>query len=455
MIARRPDTPPKDRRDRNGEADPRALWAMGRSHLEALRTERGFLASEETGLYPAFYGRDSLWILLFLLAATEWRRGPAFTAWVQEAGRAILRSLGELRGTMVDDRVEEQPGKVIHEYHERPSAHALRMMVPLRGGRSFAGFDETFLFVVAFRRFAERFPRDPLVTEEWPAVEAALDWIDRDGDEDGDGLYEYRRRNPDNLLNEIWKDSYDSITVNGFDVPRHPVAWIESQAYAFRALNDAAAMLEKRREDGWARRLQERAMRIQELVDRSYWLKEEGCLAIALDGMKRAIPLAASDAGHALWAGLVRDDRVGPLVERMLRPDLFTPFGLRTLSSHSPYYAPFAYHRGAIWPFDNAVFAMGLLRVGKELEARLVMHAVGRAILGLRSPVEAYVVLDPQGIVEPAECRAPILAHRHLVTQPDSEERAPVNRNQAWSAAALVYFAVVLANMEGVALDDE
>ena len=434
--------------------DPRALWRLGRYQLEALRNERGFMASEAIGLYPALYGRDSLWILLFLLEAAVWNTASSFLAWVREAGQAILRSLCDLQGTELDDRIEEQPGKIIHEYHERPSAHAIRMEVPLHGGRSFAGFDETFLFVVAFGRFADRFPDDPLVEEAWPSVEAALEWIDRFGDEDGDGLFEYRRRDPDNLLNQIWKDSYDAITVNGFDVPVHPVAWIGAQAYAFRALQDAAAMLERRGRDGAARGLQERAAHLQGEVYRRFWLEEEGCLAIALDGRKRPIPLVTSDSGHALWAGLVRGDRMGLLVERMLRPDLFTPYGIRTLSAESPYYAPFAYHRGAIWPFDNAVFAMGLLEAGHRQEARSVMEAVGGAILQIGWPVESYVVLDPDLIVKPSAIEGPILVHRRLVTEPGSGRRVPVNRNQAWTAAAIVYFAALLAAMDNMPLVD-
>ncbi len=207
---------------------PEDLQRRGLAGLVQLRTDYGFSASDaESGRYPALYGRDSLWTVLLLLAAVDLTGDEAAAALAIAAGRDILRSLAGLQGTVTDDRIEEQPGKIPHEHHPVPSAHAVAMELPLVGGRSYAGFDETFLFVLAYRAFARFQPDDPVVGDLAPNVQRALEWIDACADEDGDGLYEYQRRNPANLLNQAWKDSFDAATHTGFDVPPHPIAWIE------------------------------------------------------------------------------------------------------------------------------------------------------------------------------------------------------------------------------------
>jgi glycogen debranching enzyme len=308
------------------------------------------------------------------------------------------------------------------------------MQLPLADGRSYGGFDETFLFVLAHDAFV-RFHPDHVVDEElWPNVERALDWIDTDGDPDGDGLYEYARRNPANLLNEVWKDSFDAATHTGFDVPPQPLAWLEVQAYARSVMLAAARGHRKRANTAAAQSCEAKAQRIDELIDRRFWLGDADGYAMALDGHKQPVRFVASNPGHALWAGAVRPERVAPLVARMTRPDLLSPYGLRTLSAQSPYYAPFAYHRGAVWPFDNAIFAIGLLRAGYLPEAVRVASSVGEGLLRAGSAVECYAVLDPEHFVDERAHEAS-LCWRHVPVR---------NRVQAFSAAALVAFGAIL-----------
>jgi glycogen debranching enzyme len=144
--------------------------------------------------------------------------------------------------------------------------------------------------------------------------------------------------------------------------------------------------------------------------------------------------MVSSNPGHALWAGVVRAERVSPLVDRMMQPDMISAYGLRTLSSGSGVYAPFAYHRGAVWPFDNAVFALGLLRNGRVGEAERVATAVGSALMAAGTPVECYAVLEPERVVHPEVGRPLLCWHRWPVR----------NRIQAMTAAALVVFGAVL-----------
>jgi glycogen debranching enzyme len=408
------------------------LLEMGLDGLERLATEYGVDASEaESGLYPTLYGRDSFWVLLLLQHAAELRPDPRVEGLLESLGPRILTSLAALQGSVVNDLVEEQPGRIPHEYHPVPSSHALAMGLPLADGRSYAGFDETFLFILAYDAFVTSHAGHQIARQLSPNVERALAWIDDYGDSDGDGLFEYARRNPANLLNQVWKDSFDSATHTGFDVPPHPLAWLEVQGYAYAvfsapAPSDAGATP--------APRDQRRADRIAELVDEKFWLGPDEGFAMALDGAKRPIRMPASNAGHALWSGLVGPARVEPLVERLAQPDLFSAYGLRTLSHQSPYYAPFAYHRGAVWPFDNAVFALGLMRHGKVDLALQVAGRVGQAILTARTPVECYVVLEPDDMMQ-ASAEGPLLCWRQWPVR---------NRVQAFTAAALIVAGALL-----------
>jgi glycogen debranching enzyme len=407
------------------------LIEMGLDALDSLRSPHGFDASEAgSGLYPALYGRDSLWVLLLLQEAVDLSPHARVSALLADRAPLVLSSLAERQGTSVDDRVEEQPGRIPHEFHPVPSPHARDMGLSLARGLSYGGFDETFLFLLAYDRFLAAHPGHTVGDDLWPAVLRAFSWVDDWADEDGDGLFEYRRRNSANLLNESWKDSFDAATHTGFDVPPQPLAWLEVQAYACAAFRAGARLFEARGDPQAAGRWATRAEAVADLVDERFWLGPDDCFAMALDGRKAPVRMVGSNAGHALWAGAVRPHRVEALVERMVQPDLLSAHGLRTLSSSSPFYAPFAYHRGAVWPFDNAVFALGLLRHGRVADARRVAEAVGDALVTAGTAVECYVVLDPELVVGDPGGTPLLCWHRWPVR----------NRVQALSAAALVVF---------------
>lgn len=412
-----------------------ALLHMGLDGLDALRTDYGFAASDAaSGMYPALYGRDSLWVLLLLLEAAAIHGDDRVDAVTAEAGLRILPALAQLQGATVDDAIDEQPGRIPHEHHPVPTAHAETTALPLRDGRSYGGFDETFLFVLACDAFSAAYADEPLTAGLRPNVERALAWIDGHADEDGDGLYEYTRRHQANLLNQVWKDSFDSATHNGFDVPPQPLAWLDVQAYAYAAFDRLAATGARRGDRAGADSHRRRAKALAAAVDERFWLGPAYGYAMTLDGDKRPVRMVSSNSGHALWAGLVPPDRVDPLVRRMLQPDLLSAYGLRTLSSASPFYAPFAYHRGAVWPFDNAVFTLGLWRVGRVAEALRVATAAATALQRLGTPVECYAVLEPQRFADGAVDEPALCWHRWPVR----------NRVQAFSAAALVVFWAVI-----------
>ena len=299
--------------------------------------------------------------------------------------------------------------------------------------------------VVTQRRALSRNSRfGAIAAEAWPAFERALNWIVSCADHDGDGLFEYERKDARNLLHQSWRDSFDSVTITGADIPQQPIAWLSVQAYAYTALDEVAALYARRGDDDKARQFRARANELQRKVNAKFWIDLEDCYAIGLDGTKRRIPMVSSDAGHALWAGIAKPAFEAKLVQRLLRPDMLTAYGLRTLSSASPAFCPFAYHRGNTWPFDNAVFVMGLRRQGYLAEAERVIEGVAEAVSRIGAPIELYVVLDQPLFVKPQ-----VETEHVLLMRRKNQE----NRIQSWTAAALAYMAAVLARMRDIRLE--
>ena len=242
-------------------------------------------------------------------------------------------------------------------------------------------------------------------------------------------------------MHQVWKDSFDAVTHVGFDLPPAPVAWIDVQGYAFRALTDAAAMCDLHGLAERARVLRDRAASLRARVNEAYWVEPEGYLAVALDGRKRQITMVTSNPGHALWAGVIEPDLAARAIDRLVRDDLLTEYGVRTLAATSSFYAPFAYHRGNIWPHDNAIVASGLIRYGAADHAYRVMAGVIGASLAIGSPIELYIALDTDSMVDIRPDRP-----RALLTRNGKRQ----NQIQGFSAAALLLFSATLAHRLGL-----
>ncbi|TMA69100.1 MAG: amylo-alpha-1,6-glucosidase, partial [Deltaproteobacteria bacterium] len=136
---------------------------------------------------------------------------------------------------------------------------------------------------------------------------------------------------------------------------------VEVQGYRYAALLAMAELAEAIEVDGAADWLAAAASLRQRIND-DFWLEREGTYALALDRDKRPCEVVASNAGHLLFCGVPYAGRARLLGSRLLRADLFSGWGIRTLASGQPRYNPMSYHNGSIWPHDNALIAAGLRR---------------------------------------------------------------------------------------------
>jgi glycogen debranching enzyme len=327
--------------------------------------------------FMALFGRDSL--------ITSYQAIP----FVPELARTTLLALGAHQATGWDDFRDAEPGKILHELRHGELAHfGERPHSPY-----FGSADATPLFLVVLDEY-ERWTGDveTLMKLEGPA-RAAMEWVRRHGDMDGDGYIEYQTRNPTTgLVNQCWKDSWNSIVHPDGSLAAQPRACCEIQGYAYDArVRTARLAREVWHDDAFADELEREAAALKENFDRDFWLPELGFYALALDGDKKAVPTLTSNVGHLLWSGIVADDRVESVVAHLASEHMFSGWGIRTLADGQPVYNPIEYHNGTVWPHDTALIAAGLARYGRRQDANRLTVALMEAAahFGYRLP-EAF-----------------------------------------------------------------
>jgi glycogen debranching enzyme len=315
-----------------------------------------------TGIYPTGglpwfavpFGRDALFTCMFALPMNP------------QIARGALRYLAAHQGRQVNRDTEEQPGKILHEV--RTGDVVDRGLWP---GILFGTVDATPLYLCALADTVNWTADTELFDELWPAAEAALAWCATYGDPDHDGFLEY---SGGRARNQGWKDSDDALThVDGTPAPL-PAAICEVQGYLYQAL---LGMAGKRPE------LKAAAADLRRKFNRDFWMSRERFVAQGLDGDKRQVEALTSNPGHCLWTGILPPARARDVASRLVSPEFFSGWGIRTLSSRAVNYDPCSYHDGSVWPHDCAIAASGLRRYGLAREAELVARSVLEAGMAL------------------------------------------------------------------------
>jgi glycogen debranching enzyme len=282
-----------------------------------------------------------------------------------------LSVLAAYQATEVDDWRDAQPGKILHELRTGEMAGSGELPhTPYYGS-----VDSTPLWLILLGATYDWTGDAAFVDQLWPNALAALDWIDRYGDRDGDGLVEYQRRSERGLLNQGWKDSSDAIRDRSGRGPTMPVALAEVQGYVFDAKRRMAGLATVRGEDDLARRLLAEAEALRDRFEQAFWVEDQRYYAMALDGEKRHLDAIGSNAGHCLWTGIASTARARDVAERLMSPGMFSGWGIRTYAADQPGYNPIGYHTGSVWPHDTSIVAAGLKRYGFDDDSnRLVGH---------------------------------------------------------------------------------
>jgi glycogen debranching enzyme len=361
--------------------------------------------------FTGLFGRDTL--------TAGWQSalvGP-------RAARGALEAVAATKAETDDPWRDAEPGKLIHELRDGPLSR-----LGVTPHDAYYGSQTTpAMFVLALSELWHWTADDAILRRHRDVALGALEWAERYGDLDGDGFLDYRRRSPQGLVNQGWKDSQEAIR-HPTGVPAEgPIATVEEQAFHYLALERMAEILVALGEDGRAERFLARADDLARSWHAAYWMADESFYALALDGRKEQVRSVTSNPGHALGAGIVPRDHAARVADRLLAPDLFSGWGVRSLSDRHPSYNPFAYHLGAVWPVEQATFALGFKRYGLDDHVDRLVEAVFEATA--RSPdarlPEALTGHPRVGVLPPAP-------------YPDA------NNPQAWSASALVQLVQIM-----------
>jgi glycogen debranching enzyme len=386
-----------------------------------LQGERDEWLAMQAGVpaYPALFGRDTItagWQAAFV------DRGELLDA--------SLTRLGRLQSERVDDWHDEEPGRIPYQVRQGPLA---RLGINPYSAY-YADYASPLMFVIALAHVYSWTGEKACLERHWDAARRILDWARERGDADGDGWLEYRTRSSAGTKNQGWKDSGDAILYeDGRPVPA-PLGTCELQGYWFAAQQLFAVLSWAMGEKEDATAYWRSATELKERFNRDWWVEDDRCVALAMDPDKRLVRAVTTNAGHCVAAGIVSDEHLPALVDRLFAPDMFGGWAIRTLSSAHPSYNPIAYHLGSVWAVENATIAFGLRRFGFDARA----EELARGMFDLAALYPDYRIPECVGGYARAE-RA----------SPGAYPRA--NAPQLWNASGIALLVHSLLGLQPVA----
>lgn len=401
-----------------GEVLARSLTDL--ASLEVRRGEHRFTAA---GIpwFVGLFGRDSLLPTIQCLAYN-----PGL-------GASTVAALAHWQGTKDDPVTLEEPGKILHELRVGELTH----LHEVSQTPSYASVDATLLFLIALARHVLWTGNLQVFTALRSNVDRALSWLDRKTAGNAAGYVTYDGlADGDQPINQSWRDSGTGVLRTDGSYPQPPLALVEVQGYAYQARMLIAAVLRRAGADGKADVLEAAAAKLQERFLREFWMESEGCYCLGLEQDGRQITSATSNAAQVLWTGIATPEHARKTSERMMRPDMFSGWGVRTLSADHAAFDPLAYQQGSVWSFDNALIVSGLRRYAEDKAALRVTAATLDAAHGFRNGRLPEFIAGVQRLPGDAPTHTP---------------RA--DPMQAWSAAAMPFMVSELLGLEADGFD--
>jgi glycogen debranching enzyme len=325
-------------------------------------------------LYLSLWGRDAL---TAVWQTALFDRG--------EMASAALARIGRLQGERTDAAHDEEPGRIIQQARSGPLDRLGRTPFARYYGDYARPFDFVFALAHAYACQGDA----ALVRRHWDTVRAILEWARKYGDLDGDGFLEYQTRSKAGPKHQGWKDSDNAIAYEGGRQVEPPIATCEVQGYYFAALQVMAVLSGVMNQPADALAYWRTADELKQRFNSAFWMNEEGFIALALDANKNQVRSLTSDAGQCIATGIVSEENLPRLVRRLFEPDLFSGWGIRTLSTTNPAYNPLDYHLGSVWLVENATIVFGLRRFGfdeRALELTKALYELAQLWPGTRVP---------------------------------------------------------------------
>ncbi|QQE79919.1 amylo-alpha-1,6-glucosidase [Alicyclobacillus sp. SO9] len=327
------------------------MIGRGLRDLRTLLTDLGDGPFPVAGIpwFAVPFGRDSLIAALQMLQFKP------------SVARGTLRTLARLQGQELNEWRVEQPGKIVHEVRRGEMANLDE--IPFK--KYYGSVDSTPLFLILAAKYYKLTGDRELINELMPHFKQALLWLDDFGDLDGDGFVEYHSNQDKGLSVQSWKDSYDSMIHTDGEIAQSPMAVSEVQGYVYAAKQLWGELLREFGQDARAEELTRAANSLKEQFNKEFWMEDRQYFAIALDGNKNQVQTITSDPGQCLWTGIVDHRYVSAVVNQLMKPGLFSGWGVRTMSAEELVYNPISYHNGSVWAHDNSLILLGLAVSGK------------------------------------------------------------------------------------------
>lgn len=366
--------------------------------IAQLRDERGFIRA---GLprYNRLFGRDSLIVSWQLLNIDS------------KICQKTLEILAKLQGKKTNKDNEEEPGKILHEtgLKKKFNPEIPNLLFPYYGS-----VDSTLWFLILFSFYFRKTKDRKFLKKYWPNVLSSLNWLINYGDKDNDLFLEYKRENPKGLFHQGWKDSLK----NHLKISP-PVAIVEVQGYQYLALKKIAKLSRTLSDRKLEKALILRAENLKKRFNERFWMKKEKYFALALDKNKKQKKTITSNPGHLLFTGIVETRKVAGVAKRLFQKDLWTPYGIRTLSTKESDFDHYSSHLGSVWPHDNWIIAQGMKKLGYKTEYLKIKKALLRVYKKLGFLPEFYGIVNNDIILEMEK---------------------PICYPQAWASGALLNF---------------
>ncbi|TYB82721.1 MAG: glycogen debranching protein [Kosmotoga sp.] len=368
------------------EHDPEPFYnpviRQGLRDLKALMVTTEFGDFPAAGLpwYATIFGRDSIIFALQILR------------YFPDIAKTILRVHNAFQAKSENDFTDAVPGKIVHEVRLNPMS--IGEEIPFKS--YYGTVDATLLYIVLASEYLEETGDLSTIGELLSGIEAAEKWIEDYADIDKDGYIEYQSTSRIGLTSQGWKDSSDSVAFNNGEIAKPPVALVEVQGYLYSAYRSLSFIYQKFGNKEKSHKYESLASELKERFNNDFWMENEKYYAIALDGNNNQVNSISSNPGHCLFCRLIDENKSEHVISRLLSSELFSGWGIRTLSNKMKRYNPFSYHNGSVWPHDNSLIMIGMLRYGYSLEAKKIARVLLDALKktpGLRLP-ELFSGLD-------------------------------------------------------------
>ncbi|MGE0129051.1 MAG: glycogen debranching N-terminal domain-containing protein [Blastocatellales bacterium] len=371
------------------------------------RGDRVWTMAAGLPVYIALFGRDSL--------TASWQAAVADP----EMMRGALSILAETQARETNDWRDAQPGRMIHQMETGPLA-ALNFNP---NGRNYGAVTAPGFYPFVLTELWHWTGDKELVRQFIEPALEGLKWLDRESRKE-DGFYYYETRSEQGVKNQAWKDAYDSIVYEDGRLVENPIAACEQQGYVYVAKQFLSEILWWLNRKDEAKQFFHEAEELKKRFNDAFWMEDEGFLAMGLDGDGRQIKSVGSNAGHCVATGIVDERYVGPTVGRMIADDMFSGWGVRTLSSLHPVFNPYSYHRGSVWPVEHGTFAIGFVRYGLIKH----LHLLTKAMFEAASLYELYRLPEV------------FAGHQRNDKHPFPALYPMANSPQAWSSSAIFSF---------------